>query len=383
MKALVTGGGGFLGGAVVATAPRSAATPSARSPAPRYPWLDELGVEQVLGDLADPDAVERAVAGCDVVFHVAAKAGVWGRYADFFATNVTGTENVIAACKKHGVRKLVYTSTPSVVHAGGDIEGGERVAAVPEALRAVLPRDEGHGREGGAGRERPGPRHGRAAPAPDLGPRRPAPRSRASSPGPRSGKLRRIGSRPVKVDVTYIDNAADAHLHAADRLDVGIAARGQGVLHLQRRAGGAVGVHRPRPGRGRAAAGDADASSAWKARLAGRRAGMGVLAASGLPGEPPMTRFVARQLRRRTGTTSRPPGGTSGTSRGYRSKKDCGDWASGCGRGRRGDQMLAPAAPVVHLFFFGVWSTTKMAVFPPRIVILKSVLSICSIRRPL
>src|SRR5947208_788789 len=106
MKALVTGGGGFLGGAVVRLLrQRGDAVRSFTRSA--YPWLDELGVEQSLGDLADPDpdAVERAVAGCDIVFHVAAKAGVWGRYADFYSTNVTGTENVVAACKKHGVRR--------------------------------------------------------------------------------------------------------------------------------------------------------------------------------------------------------------------------------------------------------------------------------------
>ena len=57
---------------------------------------------QTLGDLAKLEDVEAAVSGCDVVFHVAAKAGVWGRYADFYDTNVTGTENVLAACKKNG-----------------------------------------------------------------------------------------------------------------------------------------------------------------------------------------------------------------------------------------------------------------------------------------
>ena len=122
MKAVVTGGGGFLGGAVVRLLRQRG--DSVRSfTRSRYPWLDELGVEQSLGDLANLEAVEQAVAGCDVVFHVAAKAGVWGRYSDYFSTNVAGTQNIIAACKKHGIRRLVYTSTPSIVHVGGDIEG--------------------------------------------------------------------------------------------------------------------------------------------------------------------------------------------------------------------------------------------------------------------
>ena len=77
MKALVTGGGGFLGGAVVrmlldrGDAVRSFSRGN-------YPVLSRWGVEQIHGDLADPLAVEQAVRGCDIVYHVAAKAGSLG-----------------------------------------------------------------------------------------------------------------------------------------------------------------------------------------------------------------------------------------------------------------------------------------------------------------
>ena len=138
MKVLVTGGGGFLGGAVVRRLRgRGWAVRSLTRSA--YPWLDELGVEQVLGDLADPDAVARAVAGTDVVVHTAAKAGVWGRPADFHATNVVGTANVLAACRAAGVRRLVYTSTPSVVHGGGDLEGADESTPYPPHFGADYP----------------------------------------------------------------------------------------------------------------------------------------------------------------------------------------------------------------------------------------------------
>src|SRR5262245_15264933 len=102
MKVLVTGGGGFLGGAIVRLlrARGDAVRSMTRS---AYPWLDELGVEQALGDLADAAAVERAAEGCDIVVHTAARAVPWGRYRDFFATNVTGTWNVINACVKIGI----------------------------------------------------------------------------------------------------------------------------------------------------------------------------------------------------------------------------------------------------------------------------------------
>jgi nucleoside-diphosphate-sugar epimerase len=292
MKALVTGGGGFLGGAVVRLLQhRGDAVRSLTRSA--YPWLDELGVEQSLGDLADPGAVDRAVAGCDIVFHTAAKAGVWGRYSDYLNTNVIGTENVIAGCKKHGVRKLVYTSTPSVVHGGGDIENGNESIRYPRHYDAYYPATKAAAEKAVLAAN--SPELSTVALRPHLiwGPSDPhlIPRILTRA---RSGKLRRIGSRPVKVDATYIDNAADAHIMAGDKLAVGSPVAGKvyfisndepvelwpfidqilaaaGLPPLTRRV------------------------SAWKARTAGS-----VLEWTywlfRLPGEPPMTRFVANQM---------------------------------------------------------------------------------------
>ena len=292
MRALVTGGGGFLGGAVVRLLRgRARAVRSLTRSA--YPWLNEFGVEQAFADLADADAVAKAVEGCDVVFHVAAKAGVWGRHADFFATNVTGTQNVIAACRKHGVRKLVYTSTPSIVHTGGDIEGADEslpyathfdssyTATKAVAEKAVLAAN--------------GPDLATVALRPHLvwGPGDPHLIPRILDRA-RTGKLRRIGSRPVKVDVTFIDNAADAHLNAADKLDIGAPPAGKAYF-----------VSNGEPvelwefiNRVLAEAGLPPVTrtvSAWKARVAGRVLER-VYKLFRLSGEPPMTRFVASQL---------------------------------------------------------------------------------------
>ena len=101
MKALVTGGGGFLGAAIVRklVARGDGVRSFARG---TYPELAALGVDQRRGDLADAEAVAAAVAGCDIVFHVAAKAGIWGPYADYERVNVTGTQSVLAACRRHG-----------------------------------------------------------------------------------------------------------------------------------------------------------------------------------------------------------------------------------------------------------------------------------------
>src|SRR3954471_20392361 len=106
MLILVTGAGGFLGGAVARQllARGDAVRSFSRS---AYPALTALGVEQYAGDLADANAIVQAVRGCDAVVHTAAKAGVWGPEQDYFRANVLGTRNVLAACRAHGVRSLV------------------------------------------------------------------------------------------------------------------------------------------------------------------------------------------------------------------------------------------------------------------------------------
>ena len=292
MKVLVTGGGGFLGGAIVRLLRQRGDTVRSMTRS-AYPWLDELGVEQSLGDLAEREAVERAVEGCDVVVHTAAKAGVWGRYDDFFATNVAGTQNVIASCKKYGVRKLVYTSTPSVVHGGGDIEGGNESLPYSEHFDAHYQETKAKAEKAVLAANSPELATVSLRPHLIFGPGDPhlIPRVVAKA---REGKLRRIGSRPINVDVTYIDNAAEAHLNAIDRLEIGAPCAGKAYF-----------ISNGKPvelwtfiDRVLAEAGLPPVSrriSAWKARLAGRVLEW-VYWILRLPGEPPMTRFVATQM---------------------------------------------------------------------------------------
>lgn len=292
MRALVTGGGGFLGGAVVRLL-RQHGHDVRSFTRTAYPWLDELGVEQSLGDLADPAAVEKAAAGVDVVFHVAAKAGVWGRHADYVATNVVGTNNVLGACRTAGVRKVVYTSTPSVVHAGGDIEGETEAIPYPSHFPAAYPETKATAEKAVLAAN--GPELATVSLRPHLiwGPGDPhlVPRIVARA---KAGKLRRIGKRPVTVDATYIDNAAEAHLLAATVLDIGSPAAGKAYF-----------ISNGEPvelwwfiDRILAEAGIPPVTrtiSAWKARAAGRVLEW-VYWALRLPGEPPMTRFVAEQM---------------------------------------------------------------------------------------
>ena len=87
--------------------------------------LSALGVESIACDLLDADAVRTACGGMDAVFHVAAKAGVWGSWRSFYEPNFVGTRNVIEACLSEGVSRLVHTSTPSVVFNRMAIRGGD------------------------------------------------------------------------------------------------------------------------------------------------------------------------------------------------------------------------------------------------------------------
>lgn len=120
--AFVTGAGGFLGKAICVRllAAGIKVTGFARG---HYPALEALGVVMKQGDLVNKEQLQQAMQGCDIVFHVASKAGVWGDRDSYFCPNVKGAANVIAACKALKINKLVYTSTPSVTFAGQDESG--------------------------------------------------------------------------------------------------------------------------------------------------------------------------------------------------------------------------------------------------------------------
>ena len=138
MRILVTGGGGFLGSAVcrqlsglghhVVAFQRSDANHLAR-----------LGIAVARGDISDPSGLARAAEGCDAIVHTAGKAGVWGDAAEYQRINVDGTVNVIEACRQNHIRFLVHTSSPSIVHAGGDIDGADESLPLAEHFTAPYP----------------------------------------------------------------------------------------------------------------------------------------------------------------------------------------------------------------------------------------------------
>jgi len=216
---LVTGGSGFLGSAIVGLL-RERGLPVRSLSRRRSERLDSLDVDQIQGDIGEPEAVLRAVEGCQAVFHVAAKAGIWGPDEEYHRINVGGTENVVNACRTLGVRKLIHTSSPSVVFHGEDLEGIDESAPYAERYEAAYP-------ETKAISEKLAIRANDSELAtvvlrPHLiwgpGDNNILPRIYDRA---RAGRLFRIGRRNPLIDLTYIDNAAEAHLLAADRLDVG------------------------------------------------------------------------------------------------------------------------------------------------------------------
>lgn len=218
-RALVTGGSGFLGQAIVWRLLQRGVV--VHSLARSYSkTLAEWGVHQFQGDISDPVIVQRAAEQCDTVFHVAAKAGIWGPRAEYDRINVVGTENVLEACENLGIRRLIYTSSPSVTFAGHDQNGVDESEPYPRRYLAHYPRTKAEAEQ--LVRLANSKMLATVALRPHLiwgpGDNHLVPRLLARA---REGKLRRIGQRPNLVDTIYIDNAADAHLNAADRLEPG------------------------------------------------------------------------------------------------------------------------------------------------------------------
>ncbi len=232
MNALVTGASGFLGLYVVeelvARGDRVRAV--CRRTNPR---LAALGVELVQADLRDRTAVAAACHGIDVAFHVGGIAGMGGPWSRYHDTNVRGTRNVIEGCLAHDVTRLVYTSSPSVTFNGTSQEGVDESTPYPKRWlcnyarsKALAERDvlTSNGRNGLA----------TCALRPHL---MWGPRDRHLIPGilrrARRGCLRRIGDGTNRIDTLYVENAASAHLLAADALRSGSPVAGRAYFLSQ------------------------------------------------------------------------------------------------------------------------------------------------------
>ena len=210
MHVLVTGATGFVGRrlatALLARGDRVRAL--GRNP-DACAALASAGAEVVRADLRDREAVIAACAGMDAVQHVGALSAPWGRTPDFHATNVGGTENVLAGCRAHGVGRMVYVSSPSVVFDGTDHRDLTDDAPYPRYFMSVYSLTKKLGED-----------RVRAAAAAGLATVTIRPKA-VFGPGDtsllprlllaaRKGRLPQIGDGRNLVDVTYVDNAVHA-----------------------------------------------------------------------------------------------------------------------------------------------------------------------------
>lgn len=213
MSILVTGGGGFLGRAIVERL-LAMGEPVKILNRSAHPDLEKRGVEIIQGDLMDRDLLCRAGKGCRAIFHVAAKAGVWGAESEYFRINVEGTRNVLASCRENRIPYMIHTSTPSVVFAGESIRNGDESLPYPEKFLCAYPKTKAIAEQEVFEAHRRGEVLALAL-RPHLlwGPGDPhlIPRILERV---RKGKLRQVGEGRNLVDITYIDNAADAHILA-------------------------------------------------------------------------------------------------------------------------------------------------------------------------
>ncbi len=216
MKALVTGAGGFLGGAIARALKKRGDDVRGFSRGD-HPELAAQGIEQLRGNVSDPGAVIEAARGMDIVFHVAAKVAAGGTRKDFYDTNVTGTENVIAACRECDVGALVYTSTPSVTFGMTDLEGVDESIGYAEHFEALYGETKAEAERRVLATASPSLRTIALRPHLIWGPGDTSVLPRIVERA-RKGQLRRIDGPPKRSGHTYIDDAVRAHLLAADRL---------------------------------------------------------------------------------------------------------------------------------------------------------------------
>lgn len=288
---LVTGGAGFLGQAVVR---RCLARGYRVRVLGRTPLAGELAekVDFHRGDIADPASVDAATKGCDFVFHVAAKAGVWGAWEDYLRINVDGTSNVVAACQTHGVRALVHTSTPSVVFSGEPFRGADESLPYGDDWLCAYAETKAVAEEVALKAASATLKVCALRPHLIWGPGDPHlfPRVLARA---RAGRLRIVGDGENLVDVTHVDTAADAHLGALDALRAG---RANGKAYF---------LSQGEPvklwafiNRLLAGAGEKPVSRRISLRTAYWLGALleGAWTLLRLKGEPPMTRFVAVEL---------------------------------------------------------------------------------------
>ncbi|GGP46392.1 3-beta hydroxysteroid dehydrogenase [Shewanella algicola] len=211
-KVFVTGAGGFLGLAICQRllAAGINVVGFARGD---YPNLVELGVDMHRGDISDFASVKQVMQGCDMVFHVASKAGVWGSKQSYYSPNVDGAANIINACKALNIQSLVYTSTPSVTFAGVDENGINESAPYASEYLNYYGESKALAEQMVLAANSDSLKTTALRPHLIWGPNDPHLVPRVIERA-KAGRLKLVGKQDKLVDTIYVDNAAYAHILA-------------------------------------------------------------------------------------------------------------------------------------------------------------------------
>ena len=225
MNVLIIGGGGFLGSSIALNLVKHGHAVSVLG-RKLYPEL-ESSIKCIKADIRNRSDVMLAIKKQEVVFHTASIPGIWGDYNEFYNIDVQGTENIILACYENNVKKLIYTSSPSVVFGKSDMENIDEETLYPDKYLCHYPKTKAmaeklvmaaNGIRGLA----------TVCIRPHLiwGPGDPHLLPRLIERA-KAQKLVRVGNGKNLVDMIYIDNAVEAHLKACENLSLGSSIAGK------------------------------------------------------------------------------------------------------------------------------------------------------------
>lgn len=216
---LVTGGGGFVGKSLIKKLLNKGYQVKSLS-RNFYEELATLSVTCYQGDIGGEfEKINLFFKNVDAVFHVASKVDMWGKYDDFFKTNVIGTRNIIKACKENNIKYLIYTSSPSVIANNDGLKEVDASFPYPKKYDAFYPETKAMAekeiiKEGKKGEIftlvlRPhliwGPNDTNLIPT--------------ILDKAKNGKLKQIGDGKNIVDCSYIEDCTDAHILALEALE--------------------------------------------------------------------------------------------------------------------------------------------------------------------
>ena len=215
MKILVTGGGGFLGSSICRQLSKLNHQVIAFQRSPAH-HLETDGIVTTQGDITDYCSLLAAAKDCQAIIHTAGKAGVWGDPSDYHRINVDGTANVIKVCREHAIPILVHTSSPSIVHSGGDIGGADESLPIADHFNAPYPSSKAEAEILVAAANSTELKTTALRPHLIWGPGDPhiLPRLAAKASG---GTLALPGPDKI-IDTIFVENAALAHVKALDEL---------------------------------------------------------------------------------------------------------------------------------------------------------------------